>query len=165
MNRLPLAALNALALVAAACSSLSPGPAAATAPAGASVSAVPAGVDPFAPPTGELVRVDQQGAVMVEIRPRELSEASNVIEFDVALNTHSADLSMDLALLSTLSTDTGLVVPAAEWDAPRGGHHVSGTLVFPARKDGRAILEGTSTLTLTIVNLDAPSRAFEWNLR
>jgi hypothetical protein len=71
---------------------------------------------------------------------------------------------MDLATLSTLTTDTGLSVQATTWDAPRGGHHVQGKLIFPATQDGKSILEGTSKLTLTITNVDAPTRVFEWQL-
>lgn len=80
------------------------------------------------------------------------------------MDTHSVDLSMDLATLSTLTTDTGFTVQAALWDAPRGGHHVRGKLVFPAVQDGKPILEGAGKLTLTITNVDAPSRIFEWDL-
>lgn len=113
----------------------------------------------------ELARSDQQGSVIVEVTPLNLSDQSDRLEFEVALNTHSIDLSMDLAVLATLTTDTGLAVQATLWDAPRGGHHVSGKLAFPAMKDGRSILEGAGKLTLTILSLDAPSRVFEWDLK
>lgn len=114
----------------------------------------------------DLTRVDQQGAIMVEVNPLNLeTPAAKNLEFDVALETHSVDLSMDLATLSTLTTDTGLTVQATLWDAPRGGHHVSGKLIFPATKDGKSILEGASMLTLTILNVDAPARVFEWDLK
>lgn len=112
----------------------------------------------------DLTRVDQQGAVIVEVTPLDLEQPGENLEFDVVLETHSVDLSMDLATLATLTTDTGLSVQAALWDAPRGGHHVSGKLIFPATKDGRPILEGASTLTLTLLNVDAPARVFKWEL-
>jgi len=38
-------------------------------------------------------------------------------------------------------------------------------LIFPALKDGKSILDGASKLTLTIVNVDAASRVFEWELK
>jgi hypothetical protein len=72
---------------------------------------------------------------------------------------------MDLATLATLATDTGITVQATTWDAPRGGHHVEGKLIFPATKDDKPILEGATKLTLTIVDVDAPSRVFEWELQ
>jgi len=112
-----------------------------------------------------LTRIDQQGAVVVEVTPLNLNNPINQIEFDVALNTHSIDLSMDLATLATLTTDTGITVQATLWDAVPGGHHVSGKLIFTALKDGKSILDGASKLTLEIINVDVPSRVFEWQLK
>jgi hypothetical protein len=122
-----------------------------------------------APTTGaenaDSARTDEQGAVVFTVTPLNLDAPADPLEFDVAMNTHSVDLSMDLATLSTLSTDTGLTVQATKWDATPGGHHVSGKLIFPGSADGKSILEGTSKLTLTIVNVDAASRVFEWELK
>lgn len=115
--------------------------------------------------SADLTRSDGQGSVTVEVTPSNLSNPTDKLTFDVALNTHSVDLSIDLAPLATLTTDTGVSVQATTWDAPRGGHHVEGKLIFPAMKDGKSILEGASKLTLTIVNVDAPSRVFEWELK
>jgi len=112
-----------------------------------------------------MTRMDQQGAVIMEVTPRNLGTPADTLEFDVVMNTHSVDLGMDLAVLATLLTDTGITVQATLWDAPRGGHHVSGKLVFSAVQDGRSILEGTTKLILTVVDVDAPSRIFEWELK
>jgi len=100
--------------------------------------------------------------VTVIVTPLDLNNSQDTLLFEVALETHSIDLSMDLATLATLSTNTGESVNASTWDAPRGGHHVSGTLSFPANVDGKPVLEGVSKLTLTIKNLDAPERVFTW---
>ncbi len=115
----------------------------------------------------DLKRTDGQGMVTVEVTPLNLDNAADTVtlDFDVAMNTHSVDLSMDLAQLATLTTDTGVSVQATKWEATPGGHHVSGKLTFPATLDGKGVLEGASKLTLTIVNLDAPSRVFEWQLK
>ena len=113
----------------------------------------------------ELARLDEQGAVVFEVTPLNLGTPADTLEFQVSMNTHSVDLSMDLAVLSTLSTDTGVSVQASKWDAIPGGHHVSGTLIFPAAPDGKSILEGASKLTLTIADVDAPSRVFDWELK
>lgn len=126
---------------------------------------IPAGTDPFAGASSTLARVDEQGAIVVEVTPMNLDGAADRIEFEVALNTHSVDLSMDLALLSTLTTDTGLRIAAEAWEAPRGGHHVSGTLAFPLAQGSWSLLDSASRLTLTVVDLDAPARVFEWELR
>lgn len=108
--------------------------------------------------------VDEQGAVSVAVTPLDLSREASTLAFEVAMNTHSVDLSMDLAKLATLTTDDGRTVSATLWDAVPGGHHVSGMLMFPAIMEGTAVLEGATELTLTITNIDAPSRTFTWRL-
>ncbi len=109
-------------------------------------------------------RSDNQGAVVVEITPVDLKTSGDTLVFDVSLNTHSVDLSMDLAAAATLSTDTGRSVMARSWEAPKGGHHVAGTLAFPATVEGARLLAGASKVTLTIKGLDAPERLFTWDL-
>ncbi len=108
---------------------------------------------------------DQQGAVTVNVTPLNLDSATDTLDFNVVMDTHSVELSMDLATLATLTTDTGISVESTLWDAPLGGHHVEGKLIFSATKDGKPILEGATKLTLTILNLDAPTRIFEWDLK
>lgn len=154
------------ALLLAACAPAAP--AAASQPEVPTVVAVQATSTPEADTAAgsDLHRVDEQGAVVIEVTPSNLDTPSDVLEFEVAMNTHSVNLSMDLAALSTLTTDTGVTVQASKWDAPPGGgHHVSGKLIFPATQNGKSILEGASKLTLTITNVDAPSRLFEWQLK
>jgi hypothetical protein len=107
---------------------------------------------------------DDQGAVVVTVKPLDLGDQDEQLQFEVALNTHSVDLSMDLAALATLATDTGLTVQASAWDAPRGGHHVSGRLSFPSQVDGKSLLDGTSRLTLVIKGVDVSERTFLWEL-
>ena len=113
----------------------------------------------------ELTRTDTQGAITVEATPLTLNDPGDTLTFEIGLTTHSVDLSMDLATLATLTTDNGHTVQAALWDAPLGGHHVSGMLSFPASVDGTPVLDGATTLTLTIANLDAPERTFTWELQ
>jgi hypothetical protein len=115
--------------------------------------------------SGDLTRMDDQGAVVVEVTPLNLDAASDTLEFDVSMNTHSVDLSMDLASLATLTTDIGLTIQPTKWDATPGGHHVPGKLIFPATQNGKSVLDGAGKLTLTIVNVDAPTRVFEWSLQ
>lgn len=143
-------------------------PSAAAASAATSAPTAPAtiqaGIDPFASGNG-LTRIDDQGAIVVEVTPVNLEGAATQLEFSVVLNTHSIDLSMDLASLATITTDTGLSVAGKLWDAPLGGHHTSGRLVFPLGAEALPLLNGASRLTLTIIDLDAPSRVFEWELK
>ena len=108
--------------------------------------------------------VDEQGAVSVAVTPIDLSQAAATLAFEVTMNTHSVELSMDLAELATLTTDNGRTVSPTLWDAVPGGHHVSGVLTFPAVVEGTAVLEGATDLTLTITGVDSPSRTFTWSL-
>ncbi len=115
-------------------------------------------------PAQDLARTDSQGAVTVEVTPLDLNNAGQTLDFEVAMNTHSVNLGMDLASLATLTTDTGRTVRATAWGAPKGGHHVSGQLSFPASVDGAPLLKGAKKLTLTLQNVDAPERTFIWDL-
>ena len=167
MKRLALPFILILALSLTACATATPANPTPTQPVPVSPTASVTATSPADNTTAssDLARSDEQGAVTVAVIPLNLTSAGDTLEFDIALNTHSVDLSMDLATLATLSTDTGITVQPTLWDAPRGGHHVEGKLIFPAMVDGKSILEGTSILTLTIANLDVPSRVFEWQLQ
>lgn len=173
MRRFLIPALLPTALILAACSTVSSSPQ--TDPQLAPVSNItptptddPALIPTLFPNTtgnSDIARIDEQGAVVVEVSPLNLGTPADTLDFSVTMNTHSVDLNMDLATLSTIITDTGVSVQATLWDAPRGGHHVEGRLIFPATNDGKSILEGATKLTLTILNVDAPSRIFEWELK
>jgi hypothetical protein len=114
-------------------------------------------------PDGE-VQLDEQGYVEVAVTPLNLNAPDGTLNFSVGLNTHSVDLSMDLAAVATLEADNGLGVEAVTWNAPSGGHHVSGVLSFPILVDGEKLLEGASYLTLKIHDVDAPERIFTWRI-
>ena len=159
MKRLIIPALMILTFVITACSAtLSPLP---TQPPSDPVSTVSA-----SPEFDSATRMDDQGAIIFEVTPLNLDSATaESLEFSIVLTTHSIDLSMDLAATATLLTDTGVSVNSTLWDAPRGGHHVEGKLIFPAAQDGKSILDGATKLTLTITNVDAPTRIFEWELK
>ena len=159
MKRFLIPLLLVLTLVLAACSAATPVSDQSSSEPNVQVQSPPAD------PSNSLTRSDQQGAVTVNVTPLNLDNPSDQLEFDIALETHSVDLSMDLATLATLTTDTGLTVQATKWDAPRGGHHVEGKLIFPTTADGKSILDGADKLTLTITNVDAASRTFEWDLK
>lgn len=107
-------------------------------------------------------QTDDQGAVVVEITPLNLRDAEQTLDFEVSLNTHSVDLSMDLTKLASLQTNNGYYVQAVLWDAPSGGHHVSGTLSFPSQVDGVSVIENASKISIVIENVDAPARVFSW---
>ena len=86
-------------------------------------------------------------------------KSAAILDFTVALNTHSVDLNYDYQAIASLSNDAGEKVQATKWDGPTsGGHHVSGTLSFPALKRGQ-------TLTLTLRGIaNVPERIFTWKV-
>jgi len=119
----------------------------------------------IAPTWDQATQVDEQGAVVVEATPLNLNLQDSTMVFEIVLNTHSVDLSMDLAQLAILTTDAGLTVKATKWDAPRGGHHVTGKLLFPFTIDGKSILDGTNSITLQIRDVDSSLREFVWRMQ
>jgi hypothetical protein len=123
--------------------------------------------EPSAPQEVEidLSRSDSQGAVEVVVLPLNLLDTSKEsINFEIQMNTHSVDLSMDLALLAVLETDQGKFLPAISWSGGTG-HHVSGILTFSTKAlSGEDALADASQITLIIRDLDAPSRTFHWEL-
>jgi hypothetical protein len=107
-------------------------------------------------------KLDDQGAVVVEITPLHLNMRNNTLYFGVALNTHSVDLSMDLAKLASMVIDFNEEIEAEFWDGPSGGHHVSGTLIFSLTESEMAELLKSNDLELTLFNVDAAERIFYW---
>jgi hypothetical protein len=119
---------------------------------------------PISAPATDLTRTDTQGAVEFAVSPLNLGANATTLEFKVVMDTHSIDLSWDLAAQSMLKTDTGLEITGSQWTAG-SGHHYESTLVFPAQtKDGQALLAAANTLTLVIKNTDVPERTFVWQL-
>jgi hypothetical protein len=110
------------------------------------------------------VQQDAQGAVTVLIQPLNLDAPGETLNFEVTLDTHSVDLSMDLSVLAFLAASNGREVAALDWDALPGGHHVAGVLSFPATIDGSPFLAGADQLTLVIKDLAVPERRFDWSL-
>jgi hypothetical protein len=69
--------------------------------------------------------------VTVSVQPLDLSPAAKRWAFEVVLDTHSADLSDDLANAAVLVDDRGVEHRPAGWKGdPPGGHHRKGTLDF-----------------------------------
>jgi hypothetical protein len=83
--------------------------------------------------------------------------------FTVVLDTHSVDLdSIDLTRLAVLRTPTGEIA-ATEWSAPKGGHHRSGELRFPATTaDGRPTLANGPVELVVRDVAGVAERSFRW---
>ena len=74
---------------------------------------------------------DSANGVTVAVTPGNLGADAKVWDFAVVLDTHSADLSDDLAKSAVLLDDRGNEFKALGWDgAAPGGHHRKGVLKF-----------------------------------
>jgi len=106
------------------------------------------------------MQASNDNGVRVTVTPRTLAQ-NQAAEFDVSLNTHSVDLSQDLAAVSELRDDQGNSYAPSRWDgSPPGGHHRKGTLFFPALK--------ASVHSVTLIIRDVakvPERAFSWKVQ
>lgn len=110
-----------------------------------------------------LTRINDAGAVVVEVTPLNLDSPDATLEFQVTLNTHSVELAYDLTQLAVLRDDQGNEVLPSAWEGPAGGHHVVGVLQF----EGRADLMGPDVASLELELRDiaqVPSRTFRWEL-
>jgi len=116
----------------------------------------------------DLKRVDKEGNLTIEVTPLNLKADGDTLDFKVVLNTHSVDLSFDLAAKAVLQDDQGRQVQATSWDGGRGGHHLDGTLSFPGRDSTGAALVGPNTRYLEVLIhgvADVPQRVFRWELQ
>ena len=79
----------------------------------------------------------------------------------VVMDTHSVDLDgFDLATLARVRIDGGPWVAPSAWDAPKGGHHREGTLAFAAMD--RASLDTAKLIELEMRDIAVPSRMLQW---
>ena len=102
---------------------------------------------------------NEQG-VTVKVTAKSIGLPASQWEFAVVLDTHSADLSDDLAQSATLTTDDGRTFKPAGWlGAPPGGHHREGVLAF----DVPAPRPGAIELRIDRPGESAP-RTFRWQL-
>ena len=94
----------------------------------------------------------EMGAVMVEVTP--LSPTRYKLDF----NTHSVVLDFDFKDIIVLADNNGLEYKAVSWSGERGGHHLSGEMIFPT-------LDPSATTTkLTINGIENEVLSFEWAL-
>ncbi len=99
---------------------------------------------PDAQVPGLTARAVKAGAVDVEIEPQQLDAQGAT--FKITLDTHSVELSTDLAKSANLEVDA-VSWPVSGWigDGP-GGHHREGKLAFtpggPAKGTARLVITG-----------------------
>jgi copper chaperone CopZ len=86
--------------------------------------------------------------------------------FNVAMNTHAVNLDgYDLTQLAVLRIDGSQEIRPISWEAPKSGHHRSGTLIFPATDAAGKPLIAASTRTIELVIRNVagvPERVFTW---
>lgn len=99
------------------------------------------------------------GSVAVKVTPLKM-EPPAPLEFDIAMDTHSVDLSDDMLKAVVLRDDSGMEYAPSAWDGPTaGGHHREGKIKFAP------LTMETKVLTLIVKNIaGVPERSFKWEL-
>ncbi|TAK88033.1 MAG: hypothetical protein EPO20_00945 [Betaproteobacteria bacterium] len=102
-----------------------------------------------------------EAGVTVSVTPQAIAAGAKTWNFDVALNTHSQDLSDDFSKTTVLVDDRGVEYRPVAWEgAGPGGHHRSGVLKFAAGKQAPQSLEMRMTRPG-----EAKPRSFRWQLK
>ena len=83
------------------------------------------------------------------------------VKFKIKFDTHSGSLDFELTNISLLEDGEGNTYEPLHWEgAPPGGHHRSGTLIFPKLKGD------TGLIKLVIKNVSGTNESvFEWSLK
>lgn len=115
-----------------------------------------------APNTSELnleTKINQENGLIIEATPKNF-KPSQQVQFEIALTTHQGDLDFDLTKQAILIDDGNRQYLPFSWDGGNGGHHLSGTLIFPA------IPENTGQIKLVIRDVyGGKERQFLWELK
>ena len=111
-------------------------------------------------PDATAAQFSNEHGVTVKVTAKSIGLPASQWEFAVVLDTHSADLSDDLAQSATLTTDDGRTFKPTGWlGAPPGGHHREGVLAF----DVPALRPRAIELRIDRPGESAP-RTFRWQL-
>ncbi len=102
-----------------------------------------------------------QNGVTVAVTPRTLSSDAETWDFNIVLDTHSQDLSDDLAKSAVLLDGSGARYEPVAWDgAGPGGHHREGVLRFTR------IVPQPQMIELQISrDGESGARVFRWELK
>ena len=102
-------------------------------------------------------KVSEVNGLTIEVSPLPFSFDKDV-RFQIKMDTHSGDLSFELADVSNLESSSGKVYTPKEWaGSPAGGHHREGVLSFPPLSDKPA------SIRLILKELYGVDRVFEWS--
>lgn len=103
------------------------------------------------------VKANNEGGLSIEIKPVDFS-FDEPARFEVSLNTHQGDLDPDLTKKSVLFDEHSNQYLPLEWQGERGGHHISGVLIFP-------IIKKTNEIKLVIKDVyGIEKREFLWDI-
>lgn len=103
-------------------------------------------------------QTNNKGGVTIEITPKDIIPGE-ILPFGITLTTHQGNLDFDQTK-AALFDDNNTVYPPISWDGGSGGHHLSGTLIFPA------LPPETKNIKLIIKDVyGVPERIFEWSLK
>ena len=99
--------------------------------------------------------------VTVRAKPVDVSPGAKTWTFEIALDTHSGDLTDDLLRAASLAGASGPARAASAWDGdPPGGHHRKGVLRFAP------IAPPPDVLVLRIQRPgESAPRIFRWDLK
>ncbi len=163
--------VSSAALILAACSStrVQEAPSASAVVAALSQSQSSTGAGQVAPANSSgTTRRNQGGSVTIDVTWENPGDTTGALTFSVAMDTHSVELDgIDLGKLAVLRNDQGVELRPQEWDAPPGGHHRSGILLFPARDGAGKPILGTGARSLEMVIRDVAGvkeRVLRWEV-
>lgn len=117
-------------------------------------------------PQGKMAQRNESNAVTIEaVLQSKLTVGSKELIFNVTMDTHSVDLdAYDLINLATLRDSQGRQFKATSWQAPKGGHHRSGTLGI--KSDQSLLQSDTKYIEIVIRDVaNVPERVLRWELR
>lgn len=106
-------------------------------------------------------KIDEQEPVLIKVTPLQLGAGQDSWKFEIDFTTHSIDLDIDVAKVTTLINDKGNSFQPISWEGPGpGGHHISGTLMF------KAITPVPKFIELKIKDVGGVfERSFRWDIQ
>lgn len=100
-------------------------------------------------------KTNDAGGLAIEVQPINFF-FNEPIQFNISLNTHQGNLDFDLTKKAVLIDEQNNQYQPLEWQGGQGGHHLSGTLIFPTVKE-------TASLRLIIRDVyGVKEREFLW---
>lgn len=97
------------------------------------------------------------GAVDVELTPIKLEPGQSMV-FELALNTHSVDLSYNYAEIISAEDNNGNRYDAIKWSGGEGGHHLRGEVEL------EPLLKDVNKIKIYIGEIDNAKAEFEWEI-